>query len=317
MIDLVGTQDGIANDSLTLYVDGQEVGTLADVLIDDWAGGNISGIGGPASGVAGVTSPTSYHDRIAAARFYDTALTPQDVMQNYAALTTAGDPLPTTMQVAESLTLDADSLVKMDVSDNGAADRIDVGQSLSVIGGTLVVDYIGTAGLAAGDAFDLFDAAAMSGEFASLSLPSLDAGLMWSIYALLVDGSLAVVLAGDYNSDGVVGLADYSVWRDALGSADDAIDWRRRQRQRRGRRCGLRDLAGEFRRLRNVLAPVGPFGRTRAPVALPGRGPGGTDWIPVVTRLGQPIYVSKSIVEKKGVSVVPSTVTKGLYRYQR
>ena len=219
MIDLVGTQDGIANDSLTLYVDGQEVGTLADVLIDDWAGGNISGIGGPASGVAGVTSPTSYHDRIAAARFYDTALTPQDVMQNYAALTTAGDPLPTTMQVAESLTLDADSLVKMDVSDNGAADRIDVGQSLSVIGGTLVVDYIGTAGLAAGDAFDLFDAAAMSGEFASLSLPSLDAGLMWSIYALLVDGSLAVVLAGDYNSDGVVGLADYSVWRDALGSA--------------------------------------------------------------------------------------------------
>lgn len=31
-------------------------------------------------------------------------------------------------------------------------------------------------------------------------------------------------LAGDYNDDGVVNMADYSVWRDTLGTADDSAD---------------------------------------------------------------------------------------------
>lgn len=41
-------------------------------------------------------------------------------------------------------------------------------------------------------------------------------------YTLLTVGTLPPSLAGDYNNDGMVNLADYTVWRDHLGSADES-----------------------------------------------------------------------------------------------
>ncbi len=40
---------------------------------------------------------------------------------------------------------------------------------------------------------------------------------MWQVRYEEDSITLAITLAGDYNDDGVVNLADYSVWRDALG----------------------------------------------------------------------------------------------------
>jgi len=54
-------------------------------------------------------------------------------------------------------------------------------------------------------------------------LPSLDAGL-WDDSSLLVKGQLRVLAplgTGDYNGDGVVDAADYTLWRDTLGSQVD------------------------------------------------------------------------------------------------
>ena len=40
---------------------------------------------------------------------------------------------------------------------------------------------------------------------------------MWQLDYGQSDVSLLVTVAGDYNGDGVVDAADYTVWRDALG----------------------------------------------------------------------------------------------------
>jgi T5SS/PEP-CTERM-associated repeat protein len=72
---------------------------------------------------------------------------------------------------------------------------------------------------AAGHSFDILDWGSLSGTFDELSLPSLSAGLMWNASQLYTIGVLNVGLAGDYNLNGVVDVADYVVWRKTLGQS--------------------------------------------------------------------------------------------------
>jgi hypothetical protein len=54
--------------------------------------------------------------------------------------------------------------------------------------------------------------------FATVQLPG--GGLTWDTSRLYVDGVITVGgEIGDYNHDGIVNAADYTVWRDSLGSA--------------------------------------------------------------------------------------------------
>ena len=72
----------------------------------------------------------------------------------------------------------------------------------------------------AGDSFDILDWGSLNGNFNSLVLPSLAAGLTWDTSALYTSGVLSVAAAGvpgDYNGNGIVDAADYTVWRDHLG----------------------------------------------------------------------------------------------------
>ncbi|MEX2169553.1 MAG: hypothetical protein WD851_09590 [Pirellulales bacterium] len=59
----------------------------------------------------------------------------------------------------------------------------------------------------------------VAGTFQTTSLPDLAAGLSWSISYNPTNVQLSVVqaLPGDYNEDGAVNAADYTVWRDQLG----------------------------------------------------------------------------------------------------
>jgi hypothetical protein len=73
----------------------------------------------------------------------------------------------------------------------------------------------------AGQSFNILDwFGTRSGTFSSLSLPTL-AGLAWNTSQLYTDGIISVAAAGvpgDYNQDGTVDAADYTVWRNNLGS---------------------------------------------------------------------------------------------------
>jgi hypothetical protein len=75
---------------------------------------------------------------------------------------------------------------------------------------------------AVGDSFDILDGA-LSGTFSTLSLPVLAVGRTWDTSNLYTIGVLKVVASaavpGDYDGNGMVDAADYTVWRDTLGAA--------------------------------------------------------------------------------------------------
>lgn len=64
-----------------------------------------------------------------------------------------------------------------------------------------------------------------SGTFSFLGLPTLGGTLTWDTSQLYTTGVISVVgpaaIPGDYNGNGIVDAADYTVWRDTLGSTDD------------------------------------------------------------------------------------------------
>ncbi len=104
---------------------------------------------------------------------------------------------------------------------DGDYDRIDhlIGTGEAELGGEIVVQLLEGYSPAVGDAFTLLTATGgVSGVFATEALPQLSGGLLFDISYGANDVSLAVVgLAGDYNYDGTVNVADYTVWRDTLG----------------------------------------------------------------------------------------------------
>jgi hypothetical protein len=87
---------------------------------------------------------------------------------------------------------------------------------------TLTVSLVNNFQPRLGDSFDLMDWGSLSGTFATLNLPALAGGLHWSTSQLYTSGTISVGgLLGDYNHDGIVDAADYTVWRDTLGSTTD------------------------------------------------------------------------------------------------
>lgn len=83
---------------------------------------------------------------------------------------------------------------------------------------SLLEDYLPLAG----DTFEIFTAASIEGVFTTETLPTL-AGLDWNVEYTPTSVRLSVQnspLPGDYNADGRVDAADYTVWRD--GNSPDS-----------------------------------------------------------------------------------------------
>lgn len=117
-------------------------------------------------------------------------------------------------------------------TDPAEYDRVAV-DGLATLGGALAVTLLEVGGSAfapeLGDQFAfLVSAGGVEGMFADVSLPELSAGLDWQLASdgmatyLTVIEEAVVSLSGDFNSDGIVDAADYTVWRDHLGDADEA-----------------------------------------------------------------------------------------------
>jgi autotransporter-associated beta strand protein len=69
-----------------------------------------------------------------------------------------------------------------------------------------------------GQAFEFLTAeGGVDGSFTALSLPTLGNRFSWRTVYTTTGVSLAVSFQGDYNLDGFVDAADYTVWRDLLG----------------------------------------------------------------------------------------------------
>ena len=84
------------------------------------------------------------------------------------------------------------------------------------LAGTLDVDLINGFEPSPGDVFDLFNFADSDGEFDTVLLPDLEAGLSWDATGLYTEGVLLVLaelIPGDLNGDGMVGSLDLDIVR--------------------------------------------------------------------------------------------------------
>jgi T5SS/PEP-CTERM-associated repeat protein len=99
-------------------------------------------------------------------------------------------------------------------------DQLLVSGSVTV-GGTLNVSLGGSFTPQGGEVFNILDFGNLSGVFDNVILPDLSEPLKWDTSKLYSDGVLSVVLPGDYNNDNIINAADYTVWRDTLGSTTD------------------------------------------------------------------------------------------------
>ena len=136
----------------------------------------------------------------------------------------------------------ATGIVEIELGSASAFDHLDVAGAAN-LGGTLRLSLLGGFLPANGDSFEIFSWGTSVGTFSRMELPELPAGRFWDTSNLMRDGVLAVTpesttLTGDYNGDGTVNAADYTVWRNTRGKTGRGLGGRRQQEQ-----------LGRFRRL--------------------------------------------------------------------
>jgi autotransporter-associated beta strand protein len=89
----------------------------------------------------------------------------------------------------------------------------------ATLGGVLDVELLGGFTPAPGSVFHIVSAAGgVGGSFSDATLPSL-VGANWQLHYDSNAVLLSVALAGDYNFNGRVDAADYTLWRNALGES--------------------------------------------------------------------------------------------------
>ncbi|WP_425396384.1 beta strand repeat-containing protein [Aeoliella sp.] len=118
--------------------------------------------------------------------------------------------------------------LNIDIENTSAFDQLTFANSSSLDGGLLLsIDsgYVPTLG----DSFHILTGAGgLLGTFSTLAseLPSPGAGLAWEFDYTGAEVVLRVIeggLPGDFNGDGHVNLADYTVWRNNLGASDEGV----------------------------------------------------------------------------------------------
>jgi T5SS/PEP-CTERM-associated repeat protein len=105
----------------------------------------------------------------------------------------------------------------------GASSHVDV-SGMANLSGTLVLSLEGGFSSLVGQTLILITAGNVVGAFDSILLPpvpnDLEVGLIYTSTGLSMQiSSIPDGIPGDYNDDGIVNAADYTVWRDHLGSA--------------------------------------------------------------------------------------------------
>ena len=121
-----------------------------------------------------------------------------------------------TLRVDGAYVQQSGATLELKLSGETLFDRLIVAGNLAA-DGTLAVVLDGVFVPQLGQVFDLLDFGSFSGGFTALSLPQLGGGLGWEDDGQGLLQVVSVAIPGDYNSNGTVDAADYSVWRDSVG----------------------------------------------------------------------------------------------------
>ncbi|WP_231943761.1 PEP-CTERM sorting domain-containing protein [Aeoliella mucimassa] len=170
------------------------------------------------------------------------------------------------LNVAGDLALANSSTLELFVQSEGEHSTVTVAGAFTA-DGIFQLTELADAVFNVGDVFDVlnFDPESVTGAFDSLVLPVLASGLDWDTTNLLLTGELAIVslnLAGDFNGDGIVNLADYTVWRDNLGADESVLP------PGTGDNSGLVD-AGDYTAWKNNFGASTPGTIANGSVAVP------------------------------------------------
>jgi cyclophilin family peptidyl-prolyl cis-trans isomerase len=95
-------------------------------------------------------------------------------------------------------------------------DRV-VATGLAAVNGRLSVSYLNGFSPSVGNKFTFLTASSITGTFSTFDLPQLAAGLVWNISKTNTAYALTIV-AADFNRDGVVNTADYTLWRNTFNT---------------------------------------------------------------------------------------------------
>ncbi|TWT47413.1 beta strand repeat-containing protein [Botrimarina hoheduenensis] len=100
-----------------------------------------------------------------------------------------------------------------------------LGAGEASLGGLLDIKLINGFVPSLGSTYEIITATSVQGTFASEMLPTFGGGMTFQV--TYTPGSVALdvvsALPGDYNNDGSVDAADYTVWRDNVGAAAGAL----------------------------------------------------------------------------------------------
>ncbi|TWT47610.1 hypothetical protein [Botrimarina hoheduenensis] len=133
-----------------------------------------------------------------------------------------------TMSFDGDLVLEPTATLEIEIASPSSHDRVEIG-GVATLEGDLEVTLIDGFTPSVGDIFDfLFASGGANGEFGGVSLPNLLAqGLDWQLNPGGATLFLEVVpaLDGDFNADGMVDAADYTVWRDGLDTTFTPNDY--------------------------------------------------------------------------------------------
>lgn len=114
--------------TVTLYVNDQSVVEQSAGSIQDWSGSNDAGLGGVGGNSINFDSPTAFEGDVASFRFYEKALTADEVLDNYQALTEA--PRPT-----------VDLVVTGNIVTDSVADDNDVASFGPLVSDNLILNF--------------------------------------------------------------------------------------------------------------------------------------------------------------------------------
>jgi len=132
------------------------------------------------------------------------------------------------VNVGGTTTFGTNSTFEIELSDPTSGPSLFT-DNLELFGGTLEISLAEGFLPELDNSFDMLDFSTVSGSFAEMNLPALDESLFWDTSELLTRGAICVgscpaAVQGDYNYDGVVDAADYTLWQDNLGGASSVLN---------------------------------------------------------------------------------------------
>ena len=138
-------------------------------------------------------------------------------------LVTAGEELPTILTIDGDYFQSSTGTLMVGLRGDGDAAGVDYDQLVvtgnAELAGEIQLEIEAGYTPAFGDEFEVLTAGQIDGTFDTESLPQLPGGLQLVVTYSPTSVMLSVGgLQGDYNYDGTVDAADYTVWRDALSN---------------------------------------------------------------------------------------------------